>query len=131
MQCQRLARFVAVTAYHIQHAVRQARLFRQPGQPQGGEGRFFGRFQYHAIARDQRRAQLPAGQQQREVPGDDGRDNPDRFAHDHRQLARPRRRHFAVDFIRRFGVPANGARRAGNIVAQAVADGFTGVQRFQ
>ena len=37
MQCQRLARFVAVTAYHVQHAVRQARLFRQSGQPQGGE----------------------------------------------------------------------------------------------
>ena len=37
MQCQRLARFVAVTAYHIQYAVRQACLFRQPGQPQGGE----------------------------------------------------------------------------------------------
>lgn len=69
MQGQCTARLVAITAYHIQHAVRQARLFRQPGQPQGGEGRFFGRFQYHAIARDQRRAQLPAGQQQREVPG--------------------------------------------------------------
>ena len=41
MQGQRLPGLVTKAADHVQHAVRQAGLFRQPGQTQGGERRFF------------------------------------------------------------------------------------------
>ena len=38
---------------------------------------------------------------------------------------------FAVDLIDRFGVPADAANGARHVVAQAVANRFAGVQRFQ
>ncbi|CSH28426.1 Uncharacterised protein [Shigella sonnei] len=40
-------------------------------------------------------------------------------------------RHFAIHFVDRFGVPANGARRAGNIITQTVTNRFAGVESFQ
>ena len=131
MQGQRLPGLVAKAADHVQHAVRQAGLFRQPGQTQGGERRFFRGFEDYAIARRQRRAEFPAGQQQREVPRHHRGDHANWFANDHRQLVAAGGGHFAIDFIQRFGIPANGAGGAGNIVAQAVANRFAGIQRFQ
>ena len=131
MQGQRLSGFVTKAADHVQHAVRQARLFRQPGEAQRGERRFFRGLKDHAVARRQRRAELPAGQQQREVPRHHRGDDANRFADDHRQLVAAGRSHFAIDFIQRFGIPADGAGGAGNIVAQAVANRLTGIQRFQ
>ena len=131
MQGERLSGLVTKAADHVQHAVRQASLFRQPGEAQGGERRFFRRLKDHAVACRQRRTELPAGQQQREVPWHHRGDDANRFADDHRQLVAAGGGHFAIDFIQRFGIPADGAGGAGNIVAQAVANRFAGIQRFQ
>ncbi len=130
MQGQRLPGLVAKAADHVQHAVRQAGLFRQPGQTQGGERRFFRGFEDYAIARRQRRAEFPAGQQQGSSTAPPRRS---------RQLVRERSsparccrwgplRHRLYPALRH---TSEWRGRAGNIVAQAVANRLAGIQRFQ
>ncbi|MNJ22605.1 hypothetical protein D3C77_169780 [compost metagenome] len=67
---------------YVEYAIRIAGFLHQFGQLQGGQRGFVGRLEHHGAAGGQRRPELPAGQQQRKVPGDDGTDDADRFAAD-------------------------------------------------
>jgi hypothetical protein len=59
---------------------RVAGFVHQFGQLECGQRGFIGGLEHHGAAGGQGRAELPAGQQQREVPGDDGTDHAHRFA---------------------------------------------------
>ena len=65
---------------HVDHAVGHAGLGDQLGQPQRGQRGLLGRLEHHGVAGGQRRAELPRGHQQREVPRDDLPDDADRLA---------------------------------------------------
>ena len=74
---QRGAGGLAEAGDDVDHAVGDAGLGDQLGQPQRGQRRLLGGLEHHGAAGRQRRAELPRRHQQREVPRDD--------------LARPRR----------------------------------------
>jgi ParB family chromosome partitioning protein len=61
----------------VQHACRQAGLARQLGEPERGQRRLLRRLHHHRASRGERGGELPAAQQQREVPRGDGADHPD------------------------------------------------------
>ena len=67
---------------HIEHAFGITGFQYQLRQLQCGQWRFIGRLEHHGATGGQGRAELPAGQQQREVPGNDGTDHTHRFATD-------------------------------------------------
>ncbi len=69
MRGQRLARLFAVAVHHVQHAGRQ-QVLNQFNKQRNAQRRLLSWFQHHAVARTQRRRQLPRRHQQREVPGD-------------------------------------------------------------
>ncbi|MCY1357316.1 hypothetical protein D9M69_438050 [compost metagenome] len=66
----------------VEHPGRVARLQDKLGQLEGRQRGFVGGLEDHRAAGGQRRAELPAGQQQGEVPGDDGADHAHRLATD-------------------------------------------------
>ena len=97
MERERLAGPLAETRHDVEHAVGQARLLRQPAERERGERRLLGGLQDHRIAGDQRRADLPGGNDQRIVPRHDRADDAERLLPHHRDVvgaerARPRRR---------------------------------------
>ena len=68
---------LAVAGEDVDDAGREADLERQLAEPQRAERRLLGGLQHDRAARGERRAELPGGHQQREVPGDDlARDTP-------------------------------------------------------
>ena len=75
---QRHAGFAAETVDDVEHAGRQ-QISDQLGQHQDRDRGRFGRLEHHAVARAQRRGQLPGRHQDREVPGDDLTDHAQRF----------------------------------------------------
>ncbi|MNG93219.1 hypothetical protein D3C79_521760 [compost metagenome] len=62
----------AGTGNHVEHAGWVAGLVDQLGQLEHAQWGFIGRLEHHGAAGGQCRAELPAGQQQWEVPGNDG-----------------------------------------------------------
>ena len=75
---QRLAGFHPEAVDHVDHAGRQ-QVLDQLQQHQDGDGGLFGRLQHHAVTGGQRRGQFPDRHQNREIPGDDLADHPQRF----------------------------------------------------
>ena len=80
MRGQRGAGGFAETRHDIHHAVGNAGFLNQFAQAQRGERRLLGGLQHHGAAGRQRRAELPGGHQQREIPGNDLADHADRLA---------------------------------------------------
>ena len=75
---QRLARFEAEAVHDVEHAGRQQ--IANQLRPDQDAGRcLLGRLEHHAVARGQRRRQLPGGHQDREVPGNDLTDDAQRL----------------------------------------------------
>ncbi len=70
---------VAVAGDDVQDAVGDARLERQLAEAQRAQRRLLGRLEDDRAAGGQRRADLPGGHQQREVPRDDLADDADRL----------------------------------------------------
>ena len=75
---QRLARLKAVAVHDVQHARRQ-QVAHQLGPHQNARRGLLGRLQHHAVARGQRRRQLPGGHQNGEVPRNDLPDHAQRL----------------------------------------------------
>ena len=71
---------LAEAGHHVHHAVGHAGLGDELGQPQRGQRGLLGGLEHHAVAGGQRRAELPRGHQQREVPRDDLPDHAERLA---------------------------------------------------
>ncbi|MNQ39745.1 hypothetical protein D3C85_533740 [compost metagenome] len=67
---------------HVEHAFGITGLQHQLREFQCGQRGFIGGFEHHGTTGGQGRAEFPAGQQQREVPGDDGADHAHRLAAD-------------------------------------------------
>ncbi|MNQ89166.1 hypothetical protein D3C85_1044640 [compost metagenome] len=131
MQGQGLAHGVAEARQHVEHAGRDAGLDGQLGNADGGQRGLLGRFEDHRVAGGQRRAELPAGHQQGEVPRHDGGDHADRLAGHQAQFIVRRGSDFVVDLVDGFAIPADGAGGGGNVDAQGVADRLAHVQGFQ
>ena len=81
MKGERLAGLFAEAGNDVEHAVRQPRLLAEPAQEQRAERRLLGRLQHDRIARDQRRAELPRGDDERIVPRHDRADDAERLLH--------------------------------------------------
>ena len=77
---QRRAGRRAVARHDVDHAVRNARLLREPRHPQASERRLLGRLHHDRAAGRQRRAPLPGDHQRREVPRNDLPHHADRLA---------------------------------------------------
>ena len=67
----------------------------------------------------------------REIPRQDGADHAQRFAHDHRHVARAGGRDLLVYLVDRLGVPAEAMHRVGHVDRHAVGDRLAGVQAVQ
>ena len=76
-----LAHHASRTAHHVEHTRRQATRMQQLGQAQGRQRRRAGRLDHECVADCHRRGDLVGHQGQREIPGDDRADYPDRSAH--------------------------------------------------
>ena len=111
VQRQRLAHGMAVAGQHVEHPRRDAGLQGQGSDANGGQRRLLGRLEDHRVAGGQRRPQFPAGHHQREIPGHDGRDDPDRLAGHQAELVARRGRHLVVDLVDGLGAPADGIGR--------------------
>ncbi len=131
MQRQRLADGVAVARQDVEHAGRNAGVDRQLGNADGGQRRLLGGLEHHRVAGGQRRAELPAGHHQREIPRHDGRHHADRLAGDQAQLVMGRGRYLVVDLVDRLAAPAQRPRGARDVHRQRVADRFAHVEGFQ
>ncbi len=128
---QRLAYGMAKAGQHVEYAVGNTRLLGQTRDAQGGQGGLFGRLEDHRVAGGERRAQLPAGHHQREVPRHDGSDHPEWFAGHQRQCRLLDRCDLIVDLVDRFGVPGDTVGSGRSVIAHGIADGFAHVQRLQ
>ncbi|MNF60941.1 hypothetical protein D3C84_425680 [compost metagenome] len=122
---------MAITRQHVEHAGRNAGLDRQLGDADGGQRGFFRRLEDHRVTGRQRRAQLPAGHHQREVPRHDGRYHTDRLAGDQAQLVMRGGRDFVVDLVDGLAAPAQGLCSLWHIHGQRIADRLAHVQGFQ
>ena len=71
---------LAEAGHHVHHALGHACLSDQFREPQRGQRCLLGRLEDHAVTGGQRRAELPGGHQQREVPRDDLPDHAERLA---------------------------------------------------
>ena len=80
MPHQRGAGVRPVAGHDVDHAVGEARLLGQVGQPQRGQRRLFGRLEHQRAAGGQRRGPLPGDHQHGEVPGNDLPGHPHRLA---------------------------------------------------
>ena len=86
-----------VPVHDVEHAVGVTGFQHQFGQLECGQRGFVGGLEHHGAAGGQGRAEFPAGQQQREVPGDDGPDHAHGFATDETVeliVGHQRHRHF-------------------------------------
>ena len=107
---------------NVEHAVGQARLVAQLGQPHQAQRGNLRRFDHDRVACGQRRGDFPRTDHQREVPGDDGADHADWLAVDQPQRPLGRGRDLAADLVRGLGVVAEGARCAARLGAQGHGD---------
>ena len=74
----------ALADEHADHALRDPRLEHELGEPERRERGQLGGLQHYRIAARKRRAELPARDVEREVPGHDQADDPERLAEGHR-----------------------------------------------
>jgi hypothetical protein len=101
---QRLSGLRAETGDHVEHAVRQPGLLREPGEPEHGQGRLLGGLEDRRAARRQRRRQRAHRHAERKVPGHDVRGHALRLEQgeiDHLGSERDRR---TLDLVGRAGV---------------------------
>ena len=97
----------------------------------GGQWRLFRRLEDERVAGRERRGELPAGHDQREVPRHDGGDHARWLAGDEAQLIMRRGGDFVVDFVDGFGAPADrvGGRR--DVDVHRVVDRLAHVEGFE
>ena len=84
-----LAALAARAGDDLDDALGQPGLERELGEAQRGQRRQLGRLEHHRVAGRQRRAHLPRGDRQREVPRHDQPDHAERLAHGERRRRRP------------------------------------------
>ncbi|MNE01620.1 hypothetical protein D3C80_940660 [compost metagenome] len=131
VQGQGLAHGVAEARQHVEHASRNAGLDGQLGDADAGQRRLLGRFEDDRVAGGQRRAELPAGHQQGEVPRHDGGDHAHRLTGHQAQFVVRGGGDFVVDLVDGLAAPADGAGCGRHVDAQGVADRLAHVQGFQ
>ncbi|MCY1413545.1 hypothetical protein D9M71_289780 [compost metagenome] len=131
VQGQGLAHGVAIAWQHVEHASRDTGFDRQLGDADGSQRRFFGRLEHDRVTGGQRRAELPAGHQQREVPRYDGTDHTYRLASNQAKLIMRGRGNFVVDLVDGFGSPVDGLGRTWDVDTGGVANRLAHVQGFQ
>src|SRR5436190_993224 len=122
MAGQRVADDGARPGHDVEHAVRQACLRGELRQAEGREWRLRRGLQDDGGARRERRAELPSGDDQGVVPGNDQAGDADRLAGDERERVRPRGPDLPVDLVDRLGIPLDRDRRRGCVDVDGVAD---------
>ena len=118
MQRQRFTHGMAITRQYVEYSGGNTRFKGQLSQTQRRERRFLGGFNDYRVTGGQRRAELPAGHDHREVPRHDGRNHAHRLTGHQAQFVMRCGRDFVVDFVDRFTAPANRARGARYIHAE-------------
>ena len=112
---ERLAGGLAEARHDLQDAVGEPRFDRELGEPDDAERRLLGRLQDHAVARRERRPELPRGHQEREVPGHDRADDAERLAQDRDVRVGECRSDLVVDLVDRLAVPGDALRRVRDV----------------
>ena len=98
---------VAGAGHDVHHAVRQAALLEQLDEADQAGGRIRRRLDHRRVATDERREELPGGDGDREVPGGDDADDPDRAPDGHGEL---------VGHLRWHGLPEEAPALPGHVV---------------
>ena len=124
-----LAALAARAGDDLDDALRQPGLERQLGEAQRRQRRELGRLEDDRVARRERRAHLPRGDRQREVPGRDEPDDAERLADGEPEPAGDRDR-VAQQPLGRRRVVAEGVGHHPHLAAR-VADRLAGVARLE
>ena len=131
MPSERLAGGLAEAGHDLEHAVRDSGLRRELCETQRGQRRLLRRLQHDTVAGRERRADLPARHQEREVPGHDGADDAERLAHERHDVARPGRRDLVVHLVDRLAVVGDALGRERDVDGAGVADRLAHVERLE
>ena len=115
----------------VHDAVGQPRFEQQLAEAERGEGRLLGGLQHRRVAACERRAELPRGHQQREIPRDDLPADTDRLAQCEVEVRLVRRVRLAVDLAHPAGVVAERRRRRGDVDVAALHEGLAVVQGLE
>ena len=131
MKGQRFPGLFAEAGNDVEHAVRQPRLLAEPAQEQRAKRRLLGRLQHDRIARDQRRAELPRGDDERIVPRHDRADDAERLLHHHRHIVRADRRDFVGELVGKLGIILDAVGAERDVDGERIGDRLADVERLQ
>ena len=131
MERKRLARLLAEARNDVEHAVRQPGLLAEPAQHEGAERRLLGRLQDHRIAGDQRRSELPGGDDERIVPRHDRADDAERLLHHHRHVMRADGGDLVGELVGEFGVILDAIGAEWDVHLERIGDRLADVERLQ
>ena len=121
----------AEAGHHIDHAIGDARLLREPRQPQAGQRCLLGRFHHDRAAGSQGRAPFPGHHQDREIPGDDLPRHADRLASGVAEVVAVDGDRLAMDLVGPTGVVAQGVECQRDIDMPGVGKRLAVVERFE
>ena len=124
-----LAKGSSRSRYHIEHALRQIDLERDPRQQQGGQGRVACRLEKYGAAGSQSGRHFPRGRQERKIPGRDLRGDTHRFAKGKIEYALAHRDRLAEQLIRGAGIIMEYACGRFDLVAR-IRDGLAAGTRL-
>ena len=103
----------------------------QLGEAERAERSELGRLDDQAVAGGERRGRLPGRHHDREVPGQDRTDHPDRLADDHPKGVAPGRRDRVVQLVDRLGVPAERLDRLRQVRLATIRDRLARLERIE
>ena len=131
VQGESLARLFAEAGDDVEHSGRQPRLQRELTQANRGQRGLLGRLQHDRVAGQQRRRELPRTDDERVVPGNDGRDDSERLAANERQVIGSGRGNLVVELVGELGIVGNTVGGKRYIDSERVADRLADIERLQ
>ena len=131
MERQRPAGLLAEARHDIERAVRQARFLPQSAEHERPERRLLGWLQDDGIACNQRRPELPGGDDERIVPRHDRADDPERLLAHHRHVVRTDRRDFVSELVGELGVVLDAIGAERDVYVERIRDRLADVERLE
>jgi hypothetical protein len=128
---QRLAGRLAEPGDDVEDAVGDASFGGELGEADGAQRGELGRLDDEAVAGSERGGRLPGRHHDREVPRQDGTDDPDRLADDHPQGITAGRRDRVVQLVGRLGIPAERLDRLGQVRLATIRDRLARLERIE
>ena len=131
MPAQRLARRLAKSRHHVEHARRDASFRRQLGDAQRGQRRLLGGLEHHAIAGRQSGREFPGRHEQGKIPRHNGADHAQRLACDERQRGSGRGRDLVIALVDGLAVPAHAFGHRAQIPIAGIGNRLAHVEGFE